>query len=97
MDSDKRNELRAKLKSKINEKKFQRQDKILKEQAITNSLSSLGIDKDKLKESIEIVNKANKANKQLDKSKLTGEFNSILNQLSDKEKQAFANLIQTKN
>ena len=57
MDKKKRDELRAKLRSKIGEKKISRSGKVVKEKVMGTALNSIGLDLDKLKADIEAVRK----------------------------------------
>jgi len=59
MDRQKnRQELRQKLRSKIEERQIHRCPKEQKDKILTDTLKSLGIDKKKLMEELEIIQKA---------------------------------------
>ena len=58
--NDDRKELRAKLKEKLYEKKVLRNNKVARTSILDQGIKDLGIDKEKLRESLEILNKAQK-------------------------------------
>jgi translation initiation factor IF-2 len=84
-------ELRKKLRSKLQEKQILRQDKIIKKQIFDKTLKDNGIDKDKLEDSIKILKKAGLVDKN---NKTNQGINELISKLAPNEQKLMEEILK---